>query len=895
MFLGQTQKKEPPYLTPLKNLHMTAFKTTLAIFSLFFFGMNQYLSAQITDDFSDGNFTENPAWQGDNNEFIVNPAGELQLNAPDAGASLLAVGGAIPDSAVWLFSVRLEFAPSATNQLRVYLLADQPDLLASNGYYLEIGENGTADALQFFRQDGTTSLLLATGLPGFVANEPVNINVRVKRSNAGNWTIEAAAGNGAFQPQGEVADATYAAGPARFFGLHCVYTATRRDKFFFDNLSILPDVPDLIPPVLLSAQAIDANTVEVSFDEALDAVSALDPVHYMITGTGQPASVSFAGAQAVRLSLSGPLNTGNYNLETNQIADTSGNVSGLQTTGFQFVSVQAAAEFDILINEIMADPSPPAGLPDAEWLELYNRSDKIVDLSTIRLSDGGTPQALPSYLLYPDSFVVLSSAGAAIALTGVAPNLMAVSGFPSLNNDGDPLSLTDAGGTVIDQVTYSANWHTVAGKKEGGWSLERINPATPCLGAENWQSCPVLPGGTPGRINASWSATPDTEGPRLLAVFPESNLSLRVVFAEGLDKNTAGNTSSYQITPSRVIAAAQILPADRREVKLTLADPLQSGIVYAVSATATLTDCSGNQASGMDTVYIGLPEIPQPRDIVINEILFNPATGGSDYIELYNRSNKIFSWTEFSMANLSDGADVEAITHSRLFFPGEYAVFTSNPADIGTRFSNVHADRLFELALPGLPDDAGNITLFWSKAGAMITVDSFDYLDDFHNALLSSAERDGVALERIRPENDTNNPSNWTSAARSQLGGAGTPTLPNSQHPPAGNLSGDDLIQLIPARLSPDDDGFEDFLDIRYALPSAGYAATMTIFDSEGIPIRRLLRQELVGATGALRWDGDMDDGVRARPGIYILFLEIFTPEGQVQRVKKPFALVRRF
>lgn len=308
---------------------MTTFKTYATGFCLFFLCLSQGLFAQITDDFSDGNFTEDPTWQGETGEFVINASGELQLNAPDAGASMLAVGGIIPDSAVWLLRLRLEFAPSATNLLRVYLLADQANLLVSNGYYLEIGENGSIDALRLYRQEGATRTLLATGISGFVANEPVNIRLRVKRSSAANWTIEAAAGNGAFQPQGEAIDATYPAGLNLFFGVYCLYTATRKDKFFFDNLSILPDVPDQAPPVLLSAQADNANSVRVSFDEALDSVTALDPAHYTIAGVGQPASVSFAGTgrQEVSLLLSNGLNTGNYTLETNQIADTLGNVS----------------------------------------------------------------------------------------------------------------------------------------------------------------------------------------------------------------------------------------------------------------------------------------------------------------------------------------------------------------------------------------------------------------------------------------------------------------------------------------------------------------------------------------------------------------------------------------
>lgn len=875
---------------------MTTLKTSALVFCLVFLCSGYRLFAQISDDFSDGNFTENPSWQGDITEFSINAAGELQLNAPDAGSSALAVGGVMPDSAVWLFTVRLEFAPSATNLLRIYLLADQADLPASNGYYLEIGENGSVDAIRFYRQDGASRLLLATGMPGFVANEPVDIRLRIKRSTAADWTVEAAAGNGAFQLQGAANDAVYPAGPDRFFGVYCLYTATRKDKFYFDNLSILPDVPDLIPPVLLSAQAENENTVRVAFDETLDSVTALDPAHYSIQGVGQPASVIFvAGSrQEVTLGLSAALNTGSYTLEVNQLADTLGNVSGLQTAPFQFVRVEAAAEFDLLINEIMADPSPSAGLPETEWLELYNRSSRVIDLGTLYISDGGAPQALPTYLLYPDSFAVLSTAAGAVQLSGVAHNVLPVPGFPALNNDNDPLTLTDAGGLVVDQVNYSIFWHTEADKRDGGWTLERINPNNPCLGSENWQSCPALPGGTPGRVNASYSAQPDTKAPELLAVFPESATSLRVIFSEGLDETAAENIGSYQLIPARNIASAQLSHSNRSEVLVTLADPLQSGVVYTFNATPVLTDCSGNAASAAASIQIGLPENPMPEDIVINEILFNPATGGSDYVELYNRSGKIFSWPGFSLANLADGSDIEAIDLNRLFLPGEYAVFAVNPGDIESRFTNVQPAHLFEMPLPSLPDDAGNITLLWSAGGSFVTVDSFDYSDDYHNALLSSSEREGVALERIRPDGATNDPANWTSAARAAFGAAGTPTLPNSQGSTPGNPSGDDLILIEPARLSPDGDGYEDFLDIRYQLPGSGYAATMTIYDSEGIPVRRLLRQELIGTSGALRWDGDMDNGTPARPGIYILFLEIFTPQGQIERVKKTFAVVQR-
>ena len=127
---------------------------------------------QIVDNFSDGNFDQNPAWQDNTANYIVNPAGELQLNATIAGSATLAVSGNIPTNATWDLRFRLGFSPSTSNLLRIYLLSDQPNLVPSNGYYIEIGETGSLDALRLFRQDGSTSTLLGTGDPGLVAVNP---------------------------------------------------------------------------------------------------------------------------------------------------------------------------------------------------------------------------------------------------------------------------------------------------------------------------------------------------------------------------------------------------------------------------------------------------------------------------------------------------------------------------------------------------------------------------------------------------------------------------------------------------------------------------------------------------------------------------------------------------
>ncbi|MEZ4918442.1 MAG: lamin tail domain-containing protein [Saprospiraceae bacterium] len=644
------------------------YRFTCIFLCLFFISLQS--QAQITDDFSDGNFTSNPAWQGDAANFVVNASGELQLMAPGAGSSVLLVEGLIADSAVWELDIRLEFAPSTSNLLRIYLFADQSDLAAANGYYLEIGETGSMDALRFFRQDAGVGTLLLTGQLGGVASDPVDKRIRVKRSTAGGWTLEMRNPGGSFAPEGSVSDASYAPGGVPvYFGFECLYTATRVDLFYFDNISIQADVPDLDPPQLLSASLDSPTQLLVSFDEILDQSSAELVGNYTVLGIGNPVLAELnANLQSVTLSFANPFPTGNYTLESNLIADALGNVSGVQSADFSYVLVENAEEFDVLINEIMADPSPSAGLPEVEWLELYNRSDKIIDLSSLQLSDGGTAQSLPAVLLQPDSFFVLCSTSSASAFSGLLSNYSGMVGFPSLNNSGENLVLT-RGSVQIDQVDFSLNWHTDPDKQDGGWTLERINPLTPCLGGDNWQSCPTIPGGTPGAANASLQEGPDTDAPYLVDALPISATEVLLRFSEGLEQGSAVDPDSYVFDPVLTISSAEIYAGNRAEVLLTLLDPMASGQVYSLRSNANLLDCSGNASDDTQVLLLGLPEKPEPQDLILNEVLFNPATGGTRFVEVYNQSDKILCGAHFSLLILVLATTLSQFWKTGLFCP----------------------------------------------------------------------------------------------------------------------------------------------------------------------------------------------------------------------------------
>ena len=65
-------------------------------------------SAQVTDNFSDGDFTASPVWSGDAAEFIVNASQQLQLNNTVAGASYLSTPspGSSIDNFQWSFYIK---------------------------------------------------------------------------------------------------------------------------------------------------------------------------------------------------------------------------------------------------------------------------------------------------------------------------------------------------------------------------------------------------------------------------------------------------------------------------------------------------------------------------------------------------------------------------------------------------------------------------------------------------------------------------------------------------------------------------------------------------------------------------------------------------------------------
>lgn len=855
------------------------------------------LTAQLVDDFSDGDFTDNPEWFGNTEKFAVTN-GELQLNDLSPGSTntsqlYLSAPTSLEDSTTWEFYIRMEFAVSSGNYARIYLSASSPDLSSAlNGYYLLIGEGTVmSDSIVLFRQDGNASLKILSGIKGGVGGDPAIARVRVTRSTLGEWALwtDYSGGNN-LQLEASALDATYSFG--QYFGAVCNYTSTRADDFYFDDVLITPLYADDEPPLLTAVQTTSPNRIIASFNEPLDPVSISEAGNFQVSGIGTPVSATpvVGDPASVELVLPSPMiNLQSYTLTVNMIEDQNGNIGGQQMFSFTFLNIQQPSPDDVIITEIMADPTDTVGLPPAEYIELYNRSNKVIELSRLSFSAGTSVRDLPDFLLLPGAYVIVCSEEFAPKFTAFG-TVVSVSTLPSLINGGTRLALTDETGTLIFEVSYSVDWYADLNKANGGWSLEMINlnetDIYNCPG--NWRASENNAGGTPGQPNSLLGAALEQTPPIPIRAFAESTLEITLVFNEPLNFQTAENIGNYGLDNGLTIIGAALQTPGRTEVLLTLSGALQPGVVYTVTARSGHEDCLGNAATADLPVKVGLAQAVAPGDVVVNEVLFNPATGGSDFVELYNRSDKIFDISGWIIANTQDATDGEKpIVTDFLLFPGEYVVLSPSKSIVAAQYTVENPGALLENDLPTLEDSQGNVSILVQD----VVIDAFDYDDDLHNALLS--DKNGVSLERISPEQSTQDRGNWHSAAATV--GYGTPTARNSQFLLQPPTPGSDIITLTNNTFSPDGDGNEDVLTFTYAVDKAGYAMNVRIFDAAGREVRNLVNNLLLASEGILKWDGATNDGSRARVGIYVLWVELVHPEGDVERIKLPCVLAGIF
>jgi hypothetical protein len=554
-------------------------------------------------------------------------------------------------------------------------------------------------------------------------------------------------------------------------------------------------------------------------------------------------------------------------------------------------SAQLVSRYEVVITEIMADPLPVIGLPNAEYIELKNVSAKAVNLNGWRIADVNGAAAIGvNFILQPDSQVIIC-ANTSVALFAVFGSTIGVSNFPSLDNDGELIILRSKEGATIHAVEYNKSWYQNTVKSEGGWSLEMRDTHNSCSGADNWGASIHTKGGTPGRINSIDAINNDGKAPGLRYAFAKDSLTIIAVFDEGIDSFSATKTSNYIINEGigEPLSAIPVGPLFN-VVQLKFLKAILANKIHELTVV-NITDCSGNTIGSFNKVKTGLSSLADTFDIVINEVLFNPLPDGADYVELYNRSSKIIDLKDCYLANRNTNGSIGLLrqlsSSNRLLFPGEFFVATEDVTLVQRQYLAKNADAFLVIStMPSFPDDKGTVIILNSVGQ---TIDQLTYYNKWHYKLLNSTE--GVALERIDYNKPTQDEYNWHSAATNV--NYGTPTYQNSQFKTDEKLKGD--ITISPAIFSPDNDGQDDVATFNYQFSEQGYICNITVFDANGRLVRNLVRNALCGLKGYFRWDG-LDEKNHSLPiGVYVVYAEIFNLKGKTKKFKQAITLGRRF
>ena len=168
------------------------------------------------------------------------------------------------------------------------------------------------------------------------------------------------------------------------------------------------------------------------------------------------------------------------------------------------------APFDLVINEILTNPLDDE---NADYVEIYNRSDHIIDLKEVKIGYGGDTlphkaviAASKGWQLFPKAYVALCKQKRITMQQYICKDetrLVDCDSLPDFAISKGVIHLTDRSLQSIDRFSYTEEMHYSKLLTTKGVSLERLYADMPTQDENNWRSTAESAGfGTPGYANS---------------------------------------------------------------------------------------------------------------------------------------------------------------------------------------------------------------------------------------------------------------------------------------------------------------------------------------------------------------------------------------------------------
>jgi hypothetical protein len=843
-------------------------------------------SAQWMDDFSDDNFSLNPLWHGDTSDFIIQDE-VARLVSSEAGTSRIFTSVLMEDPTIieWTFDIELDFAPSNNNKLKVVLFSSDSLFWNVEGenesaiYYLNFGENGAADAVELWLRNPGSEFaeLLCRGQDSLVSTS-FHRKYKVHYFDA-TWQILSAEATSPYYQLEATAQYEADLSEQGYFAMFLNYTSSNTDAFYFDNIYAGSYEADTLAPEIIEVEVLNENQLVLTFNEPLDS-SVLSSTNFeIIESASEATELAFGSSlqKEVLLSFVGdfpPWNIQTLHIES--LMDLEGNTADNLNIEFVYAPIYEAQAGELRFSEIMPDPSPPVGLPNAEYIELFNSSDSLINIASYAIKNSGNIIYLNDFELYPDSFLILCKA-IDLPLFESDGSVMGLNNWQTLLNSGDSLELFNRSGQLLDKLYYLNSWYDDPLKAEGGWSLERIDAGLDCFSKFNWNESISMQGGTPGKENSVALMEIENEI-SILQAYPIDSSRVQLDIEGELDTSQISSIESSSEPFFSIDWDGAIV--NENGIQFECFPKLDKGVLYHLNIDKLIA-CHQVEFYPEEILF-SFPEKAKPGDIVINELLFNAYTGANDFIEIYNRSAYFIDLMKWRILELENGLITEdaAISSDRLLIaPNEILAFSKEKEELPFYYQKVNEKQVRTIPdLPNFPDEEAVVQLLSED---FVVIDSLHYNASMHFSLLE--DQNGVSLERIHPDRPSNDASTWVSAAESV--DFATPGYQNSHY--WNGAESKAKIEVEPLVFTPNNDGERDLLHIHFNLNEGGWQSNIRIYNDRGMIVKELRSNYWIESRGSVEWDGMANNNELASVGIYIVYFEIFNSKGEQFAFKK--------
>jgi hypothetical protein len=485
---------------------------------------------------------------------------------------------------------------------------------------------------------------------------------------------------------------------------------------------------------------------------------------------------------------------------------------------------------NLRITEIMYNPQNTGDPddPNREFIELKNIGTEMLNLNLVRFTNG-IDFTFPSLELAAGQYVLVVKDVEAFATRYGTDLNIAGEYSGSLNNAGERIELQDAIGQTILNFRYSDGWYDITDGMGFSLTIEDPTAADPNQWDDKslWRPSAEA-GGSPGRddtgqlpalgdvvinellahshagdpdwielhnttdtaINiGGWFLSDSSTDFMKYEIAAETTIEPFGYFVlyEDLNFNNPGDPGCHVPFSLSENGETLYLHSGRDGVLTGYNDQedfgaSETGIAFGryqkSTGTYNFVAMSVNTPGG-DNAY------PKVGPVVINEIMYNPASGdqNAEYIELLNIGDSVVALAEYDNEQLIDvpwrfADDSNGISFDfplgTTMAPGERLLLVKDKDVFESGYTNVPGNvQIYEWG-PGRLDNAGEKVQL-SKPGDevegiryYIRVDRINYSDGFHplgeDPWPIGPDGYGMSLTRVVPADYGNDPQNWAAA-----------------------------------------------------------------------------------------------------------------------------------